>query len=95
MRSNLDQTLAALIAVVLIRVTLHRADADATVAKAVVDVDAAAICKVADAAFRFNPMLVTQDDLTGFHGTNEKIGVQALAQGVRSYVQIVRNGASR
>jgi carboxypeptidase PM20D1 len=51
--------------------------------------------EVSDNAFRFNPMIVTQDDLTGFHGTNEKIGVQTLAQGVRTYVQIIRNGASR
>jgi carboxypeptidase PM20D1 len=49
--------------------------------------------KVADDAFRFNPMQVTQDDLTGFHGTNERIAVANLAQGVRTYVQILRNGA--
>ena len=50
--------------------------------------------KVSDNAFRFNPMIVTQDDLTGFHGTNEKIGVATLAQGARTYAQIIRNGAS-
>lgn len=50
--------------------------------------------KVADNAFRFNPMIVTQDDLAGFHGTNEKIGLQTLAQGARTYAQIIRNGAS-
>lgn len=49
--------------------------------------------KVADNAFRFNPMMVSQDDLTGFHGTNEKIGTANLAQGVRTYVQILRHGA--
>ncbi len=48
--------------------------------------------KVADNAFRFNPMTVSQADLTGFHGTNEKIGVQNLAQGVRTYVRIVTLG---
>ena len=46
--------------------------------------------KVADNAFRFNPMVVTQDDLTGFHGTNEKITVANLAQSVRVYMQIIR-----
>ena len=50
--------------------------------------------KVSDNAFRFNPMIVTQNDLTGFHGTNEKIGVATLAQGARTYAQIIRNGAS-
>ncbi len=48
--------------------------------------------KVADNAFRFNPMTVTPADISGFHGTNEKIGVQNLAQGVRTYVRIVSLG---
>lgn len=50
--------------------------------------------KVADNAFRFNPMVVTQDDLTGFHGTNEKIAVDNLAQSVRVYMQIIRLGGA-
>ena len=50
--------------------------------------------KVADNAFRFNPMTVRQNDLTRFHGTNEKISVDTLAQGTRTYMQIIRNGAS-
>jgi carboxypeptidase PM20D1 len=50
--------------------------------------------KVADNAFRFNPMTVTQEDLTGFHGTNEKISVANLAQGIRTYVQILRHGTA-
>ena len=49
--------------------------------------------KVADNAFRFNPFVVTQSDLTGFHGTNEKIGVSNLADGVRAYIQILTHGA--
>ncbi|MEZ5553119.1 MAG: M20 family peptidase [Pseudomonadales bacterium] len=48
--------------------------------------------QVADNSFRFNPMRVTPEDITGFHGTNEKISVANLAQGVRTYVQIIRNG---
>ena len=51
--------------------------------------------KVADNAFRFNPMIVTQADLTGFHGTNEKISVENLAQGVRTYMQIIRLGTGK
>lgn len=50
--------------------------------------------KVADNAFRFNPMVVTQDDLTGFHGTNEKIAIANLARGVRTYMQIIREGSA-
>jgi carboxypeptidase PM20D1 len=51
--------------------------------------------KVADNAFRFNPMTVTQSDMTGFHGTDERIAVAGMAQGTRTYAQIIRNGASR
>ena len=51
--------------------------------------------KVADDAYRFNPMIVSQNDLIGFHGTDEKISVANLAQGTRTYVRIVELGASR
>ncbi len=50
--------------------------------------------QVADNAFRFNPMKVTAEDLTGFHGTNEKISAANLFQGTRTYLQIIRHGAS-
>jgi len=49
--------------------------------------------QVADDAYRFNPFTVTQADLTGFHGTNEKISVSNLANGVRAYIRILVNGA--
>ena len=51
--------------------------------------------KVADDAYRFNPMIVSRNDLTGLHGTDEKISVANLAQGTRTYVRIVELGASR
>jgi carboxypeptidase PM20D1 len=51
--------------------------------------------KVADNAFRFNPMIVTPEDLTGFHGTNEKIAAGNLARGVRTYMEIIRIGTGR
>jgi acetylornithine deacetylase/succinyl-diaminopimelate desuccinylase-like protein len=38
-------------------------------------------------------MVVTQEDLTGFHGTNEKISVENLARSVRIYMQIIRLGS--
>lgn len=50
--------------------------------------------KVADHAFRFNPMMVTQEDIAAFHGTNEKVSVEGLGKGVRVYMQVIRNGAS-
>jgi carboxypeptidase PM20D1 len=49
--------------------------------------------QVADNSFRFNPMIVTAEDLTGFHGTNEKIDVSNLVQGTRTYIQIIRHGS--
>ena len=49
--------------------------------------------KIADNAFRFNPLIVTQGDIAGFHGTNEKIASNNLANGVRTYMQILRLGA--
>ena len=48
---------------------------------------------VADNSFRFNPMIVTGEDLAGFHGTDEKIAISNLVQGTRTYIQIMRNGA--
>ena len=49
--------------------------------------------QVADDAYRFNPFVLAAEDLTGFHGTNEKISVANFAQGVRGYIQIIRNGS--
>ena len=51
--------------------------------------------QVADNAYRFNPFVLASDDLTGFHGTNEKITVANFAQGVRGYIQIIRNGSEQ
>ena len=51
--------------------------------------------QIADDAYRFNPMVVTQADLTGFHGTNEKIAIDNLANGVRTYMQIIRHAGER
>jgi carboxypeptidase PM20D1 len=49
--------------------------------------------RVAENSFRFNPMIVTSEDLTGFHGTNEKIAVANLAQGTRTYIRIMMHAA--
>jgi len=51
--------------------------------------------QIADDSYRFNPMVVTPSDLTGFHGTNEKIAVDNLANGVRTYMQIIRHAAEK
>ena len=50
--------------------------------------------KVADNAYRFNPIRLTPELLTGFHGTNEKIAVADYAQGVRGYIRIIAHGTA-
>ena len=50
--------------------------------------------KVADNAYRFNPIRLTPELLTGFHGTNEKISVADYAQGVRGYIRIIAHGTA-
>ena len=51
--------------------------------------------KVADNAYRFNPIRLTPELLTGFHGTNEKISVVDYAQGVRGYIRIIAQGTAK
>jgi carboxypeptidase PM20D1 len=51
--------------------------------------------KVADNAYRFNPIRMTPELLTGFHGTNEKIAVADYAQGVRGYIRIIAHGTAQ
>ncbi|MEM7216956.1 MAG: M20 family peptidase [Pseudomonadota bacterium] len=50
--------------------------------------------KVALDAYRFNPMRVTPADLTGFHGTNERIAIANLVGAVEMYAEILRLGAA-
>lgn len=51
--------------------------------------------KVADDAYRFNPIRLTPELLTGFHGTNERISIADYAQGVRGYIRIIEQGTSK
>jgi len=46
--------------------------------------------QIADNSFRFNPMIVTQAEIAGFHGTNERISTEGLLKGVRTYVRLLR-----
>ncbi len=41
--------------------------------------------------FRFNPFPFELDALTRVHGTNERVPVQGFADGVRYYIQLVKN----
>lgn len=36
-------------------------------------------------AYRFNPMIITNEDIAGFHGTNEKISIENMVNAVKFY----------
>ena len=46
--------------------------------------------EVVDDAYRFNPMRVTAAELTGFHGTDERIDIDGLARGVATYARLLQ-----
>ncbi|MBU3023769.1 M20 family peptidase [Aestuariibacter sp. A3R04] len=41
-------------------------------------------------AYRFNPMVITNDDLNGFHGTNEKISIENMVSAVKFYTSLIQ-----
>ncbi|MBI2753973.1 MAG: M20 family peptidase [Betaproteobacteria bacterium] len=49
--------------------------------------------KVSDNAYRFNPMMITPQDLAGFHGTNERISLENLVRATRFYIELIKSGA--
>ena len=48
---------------------------------------------VSDNAYRFNPMMITSQDLTGFHGTNERLSIENLARATRFYIDLIKSDA--
>ena len=50
--------------------------------------------KIADNSFRFNPFSIVPEDMTGFHGTNESIDVDSFVSGIKTYIEIIREGSS-
>jgi carboxypeptidase PM20D1 len=51
--------------------------------------------KISDNSYRFNPMLVTRDDIASFHGTNEKISINNLILATKIYSRIMVNGSKK
>lgn len=51
--------------------------------------------KVADDAYRFNPMVVTPMDITGFHGTNESLSVENLQLAAIFYAELIKDSAGQ
>ena len=50
--------------------------------------------KIAENSFRFNPFSIVPEDMTGIHGTNESINVDSFIAGIKTYVEIIREGSS-
>jgi len=48
---------------------------------------------VSDNAYRFNPMMITSQDLTGFHGTNERLSIENLVRATRFYIDLIKSDA--
>lgn len=46
---------------------------------------------VAENAYRFNPMMISAQDLTGFHGTNERLSLENLVRATRFYVELIKS----
>ncbi len=49
--------------------------------------------RVAVDAYRFNPMRVAGGDVAGFHGTDERMGIEELALGTRVYIRLLQIAA--
>lgn len=41
-------------------------------------------------AYRFNPMKITNEDLDGFHGTNERISIENLEKAIHFYIGLIQ-----
>jgi carboxypeptidase PM20D1 len=51
--------------------------------------------KVADDSYRFQYMLVGRDDISGFHGTNERVSIDNLVKGTGAYYLLMKEAAGK
>lgn len=51
--------------------------------------DARHTAEISDNIYRFAPAILTGDELTGFHGTNERISVENMRRMSQAYAQII------
>jgi carboxypeptidase PM20D1 len=49
--------------------------------------------QVSDAVYRFTPMQARSEDLSRFHGTNERLSIAAYGQMIQFYQQLLKNSA--
>jgi len=78
----------------LINRTIREVFNDAAVAPGIVigATDARHYKDVSDHVYRFSPVRAGPEDLSRFHGTNERIGINNYLEAVSFYVQLARNG---
>ncbi len=55
--------------------------------------DARHYAGLSERVYRFTPMVLRGEDLTRIHGTNERIGVEALGNAIAFYYQLIRNAS--
>jgi carboxypeptidase PM20D1 len=53
--------------------------------------DARQYVHIADNVYRFGPLYLQREDLSRFHGTNERIAISDFARGVVFFEQLIRN----
>ena len=53
--------------------------------------DAKYYAKKSDQVYRFFAGWIPEDDMKGFHGTNERLSVESLESGIRFFQQLIRN----
>lgn len=47
--------------------------------------------EISDNAYRFDPMRITPQDLTGFHGTNERLSLDNLVRATGFYIDLLKS----
>ena len=48
---------------------------------------------ISDQIFRFSPMRINKSNVNSIHGLNERIAVGELENGIRFYIQLIKNAA--
>jgi len=56
--------------------------------------DSAHFQDITEATYRFLPVVLTREDLSRLHGTNERIAIDSYETLIKFYVQLVRNSAA-
>ena len=79
----------------VIQRTIHEIFPDVVVAPSLTvgGTDSKHYVSLSDAAYRFMPLRLKPIDLHRYHGTNERVAVDNLAEAVRFYARLIRNAS--